>query len=146
MPTRRARSLLLPLCAVAAGLLAMAAAGSQEAPKSKPELVLTANPAVAFTPARVKFTAALLEGRDDYEEFYCASIEWDWDDGTVSQWTRDCQPYKAVRSKIQRQFSAVHTYDVPDNYQPTFRLKKREKVVAQMRTSIEVRAGGPNED
>lgn len=134
----------LPLCAVAA-LLSLGAYGSQDVPRSKPQLVLTANPLLAFAPARVKFTAALLDGPDDYEEFYCASIEWDWDDGTVSQWTRDCQPYKAGRSKIQRQFNAVHTYDLPDNYEPTFRLKKREKVVAQMRTTIEVRPGAPNQ-
>lgn len=152
--TARARISLLPLCLLAA-MLSLGArddgepradrgrGGSRllQAPRTRPELVLTANPLVAFAPARVKFTAGLLDGRDDYEEFYCASIEWDWNDGTVSQWTRDCQPYKAGRSKIQRQFRAAHTFDIPDNYEVTFRLKKRGKVVAQVRTTIEVTSG-----
>ena len=49
-------------------------------------------PLVAFAPARIKFAAAIREATDDYEEFYCASVQWDWDDGTMSQWTRDCEP------------------------------------------------------
>jgi hypothetical protein len=142
--TFRTRTCLLPICTLAA-VLSLGAEGRQAAPRTRPELVLTANPLVAFAPARVKFTVGLLAGRDDYEEFYCASIEWDWDDGTVSQWTRDCQPYKAGRSKIQRRFAAVHTFDAPDNYEVTFRLKKRGKVVAQTRTNVEVRSGSPEE-
>jgi hypothetical protein len=115
----------------------------QQTRQARPDLVLTANPLIAFAPARIKFTAGLLNGRDDYEDFYCASIEWDWNDGTVSQWTRDCQPYRAGRSRIQRQFSAAHTFDLPDDYEVTFRLKKRGKVVAQVRTTIQVTSGGP---
>jgi len=143
MSTARARNLFVPLC-TAAALLSLGAHERQDAPRSRPEVVLTALPLVAFAPARIKFTASLLDGADDYEEFYCASVEWDWNDGTVSQWTRDCEPYRPGRSKILRHFSAVHTYDIPDAYEPTFRLKKRDKVVAQVKAQIEVQPGGPH--
>jgi hypothetical protein len=125
-----------------AASLSLRAGDRQEATR-KPEVFLIAIPSVAFAPARIKFTVDLRDGADDYEEFYCASVEWDWDDGTVSQWTRDCEPYRAGRSRIQRTFSAVHTYDLADEYQPKFRLKKRGRIVAQVGADIEVHSGRP---
>jgi hypothetical protein len=141
----RARTVLRTSCAIAAWL-SIGAVERQAEPNTKPEVVLTALPSIAFAPARIKFTVTLKDGDDDYEEFYCASVEWDWDDGTVSQWKRDCDPYKAGRSRIQRHFSAVHTYDVPDDYRPTFRLKKREKVVAQVSADVGVQPGRPDQN
>jgi len=142
MADLRVRTSLLALSVVAASLSA-GADGRQEVPQRRPDVFLTAIPSVAFAPARIRFTVDLRDGADDYEEFYCASVEWEWDDGTVSQWTRDCEPYKAGRSRIQRTFSAVHTYDLADEYQPRFRLKKRGRVVAQVAADVEVRAEAP---
>jgi len=129
--------------AIAAGLCvaALGTAGSQERSAGKPQVVLTATAIVAFTPAKISFTADLRGGADDYEDFYCASAEWDWDDGTRSEASADCDPYQAGKSEIRRHFTTQHTYDVADNYQPTFRLKKRSKVVAQVKTEVEVRPG-----
>ena len=139
------RRLVLPL-SVLAVLLSLGAGRGQDAEHRKPSLTLTALPSIAFAPARVKFSVELHEGDDDYEDFYCASVEWDWDDGTTSQWTRDCDPYRAGRSRIMRHFTAVHTYAFPDSYRPTFRLKKRDKVVGQVRTEVDVRSGGTGQD
>jgi hypothetical protein len=137
-----ARALLLAVCGLSA-LLSLGARPPQDPAERRPELALTALPPMAFAPARIKFSVQLQGGADDYEEFYCASIEWDWDDETISRWARDCEPYKKGKSRIQRSFTAVHTYDLPDAYEPTFRLKKRGKVVAQVKASVEVVSGVP---
>lgn len=142
MDTGRTRALLLGAGLVGA-LLCLGASPAQDQANRRPEVVLTALPSVAFVPARFKFSVQLQGGADDFEEFYCASIEWEWDDGTVSRWARDCEPYRGGRSRIQRNFTAVHTYDLPDSYTPTFRLKKRGKVVAQVKVDIEAVSGSP---
>lgn len=107
----------------------------------KPQVVLTAAPTVAFTPAKVRFVVDLRGGADDYEEFYCAAVVWDWDDGTTSEAAADCDPYQAGTSTIRRHFTAEHTYDLAGNYRPTFSLKKRNKVVGHAKANIEVRSG-----
>jgi hypothetical protein len=136
------RAVLLALIAAAA-CLCLGAAQEKEADHKKPELVLRVAPVIAFVPARIKFSVDIVDGADDYVEFYCASIQWDWDDGTTSEWSRDCEPYRPGKTQFQRHFSAVHNYDIAENYHPTFRLKKREKVVAQVSADIELRPGAP---
>jgi hypothetical protein len=110
-------------------------------PAAKPQVLLTARPLMAFTPAKIAFIADLRGGADDYEDFYCASIEWDWDDGTKSESAADCEPYQAGKSQIRRHFTAEHTYDMADSYKPTFKLKKRNKIVGLAKVEIEVRPG-----
>lgn len=136
------RSALVAL-GVAAAFVCLGAGQEKEADRKKPELVLKVAPVIAFVPARIKFAVDIRDGADDYEEFYCASVQWDWDDGTTSEWSRDCDPYRPGKSQFQRHFSAVHIYDMAENYHPTFRLKKREKVVAQASADIELRPGAP---
>lgn len=121
----------------------LSAGGAQDPADRKPQIVLTARPVLAFTPARIKFSADLRGGADDYEDFYCAEVEWDWDDGTSSQHAGDCDPYRPGKSEIKRHFTAEHTYDVANAYRPAFRLKKRNKVVGQARADVEVRPGRP---
>lgn len=120
---------------------ALALSAEQDPAGKKPEVILTANPVLGFTPAKIRFSAALRGGDDDYEEFYCASVEWDWDDGTTSESTADCDPYQPGKSRIRRNYTAQHTYDVADNYHPAFRLKKRNKVVGQAKADVEIRPG-----
>src|SRR4029453_5945183 len=62
--------------------------------KSKPSIVVKGTPLVGFSPARMVLTADLKGGADDYEEFYCPTIEWDWGDDTKSEMKTDCEPYK----------------------------------------------------
>ena len=129
---------------ILAGLSCLGALGlsADQAPAGrKPEVTLTATPIMAFIPAKISFSAAIRGGDDDYEEFYCASVEWDWDDGTTSEAASDCEPYQPGKSRIRRNYTAHHNYDVADTYHPAFRLKKKNKVVSQARADIEVRPG-----
>ena len=64
--------------AMSASPLASDAADKNEKPKIK----IKATPIVSFAPSRVVVTAEVNGGADDYEEFYCATVEWDWGDGT----------------------------------------------------------------
>src|SRR5690242_5108290 len=47
----------------------------------RPSLALKATPQVAFAPAKVVVRAEVKGGPDDFEDFYCAAVEWVWDDG-----------------------------------------------------------------
>ena len=116
-------------------------AQGQEAEASKPSLSLRATPTSGFTPLRVRVVATLQGGSDDYEEFYCASVEWDWDDGTVSERSIDCDPYEAGTSQIQRRFTAEHTFRLRGRHSVIIRLKQRDDVVASTRVNVEVRLG-----
>src|SRR5262245_22206983 len=68
----------------------------------KPSISLKANPPVGFSPLRVHVVAEFRGGDDDYADYYCPSIEWDWGDGTVSENSVDCDPYEAGKSEIRR--------------------------------------------
>ena len=58
-------------------MLALALSGSDDKPK-RPKLSVKVNPAMAMSPARVVASADLSGGADDFEEFYCTGVEWDW--------------------------------------------------------------------
>ena len=107
----------------------------------KPELVMKANPIMSFPPAKVRFTVDLKGGSDDYEDFYCPTVEWVWDDDTRSESTPDCDPYQAGRSEIKRHYTMEHVYRIPDTYRPEFRLKRKDKVLASVTVQIEVQSG-----
>ena len=85
--------------------------------------------------------AQLRGGSDDYEEFYCAAIEWDWDDDTRSSTTPDCDPYEPGQSKIRRRFSIRHEFEYPGRYTIRVFLRKSGEVVATARTVLELRGG-----
>src|SRR5690349_22890008 len=57
----------------------------QDEKGKKPQLSLRASPPISFSPANIHLVAELKGGADDYEEFYCPAIEWDWGDGTRSE-------------------------------------------------------------
>jgi hypothetical protein len=131
--------------AAAAALALFAALGTglaaaQDTPK-RPKISLRATPPMAFTPATITLVAELRDGDDDFQEFYCASVEWDWADGTRSESSDDCDPYEAGKSEIRRRFTIQHKYNVEGNYDVQFRLKQRGKVVASARTRVTVRPG-----
>ncbi|HUF23269.1 MAG TPA: hypothetical protein VMN81_04000 [Vicinamibacterales bacterium] len=141
------RFLAKTAAAAAAALLAVLGTGlgtgleaAQDAPK-RPKLSLRATPPMAFTPATITLVAELRDGDDDYAEYYCASVEWDWADGTRSESSDDCDPYEAGKSEIRRRFTIQHKYNIEGNYDVQFRLKQRNKVVASARTRVTVRPG-----
>jgi hypothetical protein len=107
----------------------------------KPSLSLKATPAISFSPARVRASAEVRGGADDYQEFYCPTIEWEWGDGTASESTEDCDPYEAGKSTIKRRFSAEHLYMQAGNYKVLFRIKRKDKALAAATVSIQIRPG-----
>src|SRR5262249_17763685 len=106
----------------------------------RPKLTLKAQPVIAMSPARIVLTAELVGGPNDYEEFYCAGVEWDWGDGTQSESANDCAPYEAGKSEIKRRFTVEHVFRA-GMFRVTFKLKRREKAVAFATVNIQVRPG-----
>jgi len=106
----------------------------------RPKVSLKAQPVVSMSPARVVLTAELQGGANDYEDFYCPSVEWDWGDGTHSESTIDCAPYEAGKSEIKRRWTVEHVFRA-GVYKVMFRLKRRDRALATATVNIQVRQG-----
>jgi len=102
---------------------------------------LRATPPMGFSPLRVRTTVDIRDGSDDFADFYCPTIEWDWGDGTISENSGDCNPYEAGKSSIQRRFTAEHTYRMGGSYRVVFRMKQKSKLVGSATASVQVRSG-----
>ena len=109
----------------------------------RPKLTLHAVPPVGTTPARIVLTAEMVGGANDFEEYYCPTIEWDWGDDTRSESTIDCEPYQPGKSEIKRRFTVEHVFRRPGTFKVFFRLKRRDKSLAATSASVQVRPGGP---
>jgi hypothetical protein len=106
----------------------------------RPKLTLKAQPVIAMSPARIVLTAELQGGPNDFEEFYCPTVEWDWGDGTHSESTADCEPYEAGKSEIKRRFTVQHVFRA-GVYKVMLRLKRRDKALTAATVNIQVRPG-----
>lgn len=141
-PRRSSRGVPFVAAALAAlGAVALGPTLTAADVKDKPKLSLKASPAVAFSPVRVVVTAVVTGGPNDYEKFYCATVEWDWGDGTRSESSYDCDPYVPGKSEIRRRFSTEHRYRVSGDYRIQLRLKQKDEAVAVVNTVIRVRPG-----
>ena len=109
----------------------------------KPSVALKATPPLGFAPLKVRAVVDLKGGANDYADFYCANVEWDWADGTTSGSSEDCEPYEAGKSEIKRRFSVEHVFRRADNYRVAFRLKRRDKAVGFATVQVQVRPGLP---
>lgn len=136
-----------------AGALSLLAAGAlfaqngKDADAKRPRIVLRAQPSVAVAPARVVLTAELVGGADDFEEYYCPAIEWEWGDDTRSESSADCEPYEAGRSAIKRRHTIQHIFRREGPYKVYVHLKRRDKVLGSASTTVQVQPGatsGPN--
>lgn len=107
----------------------------------KPSLSLKATPSVSFAPARIVVVAEVKGGSEDFEEFYCPTVEWEWGDFTTSTAEADCEPYVAGKSAIKRRYTVEHRFKNPGGYRIILRLKKGTKVIATANTQVQVRAG-----
>lgn len=107
----------------------------------KPSLSLRLTPPAGASPVRVRVAVELRGGSNDYADFYCASVEWDWGDGTMSESSGDCEPYEAGKSTIRRSYANEHTYREAGSYRVIFKLKQKTRQVAAVNATLMVRAG-----
>jgi hypothetical protein len=138
-------------CALSAAVAGLSFAGvfSAEAVSSaqssgevkKPSLSLRVTPPVGFAPLKTRLVVDVRNGDDDYADFYCPTVEWDWGDGTVSANAEDCDPYEAGKSVIRRRFSNEHTFRQPGAFRVAFRLKQKDRVVGTSTVNVQVRTG-----
>lgn len=137
---RRAMFALLIVLAIAT--VTSGVSGAQRGSDDrKPSLSLKANPPVGFSPLRVRLVVDVRNGSDDYQEYYCPGVQWDWGDGTVSENSEDCDPYQAGKSQIRRRYSVEHVFRQAGTYQVFFRLKQRDRVISAISANVEVRPG-----
>lgn len=107
----------------------------------RPRLTLRAQPPVGVAPARIVFTAELVGGANDFEEYYCPTVTWEWGDDTRSESTLDCEPYEADKSEIRRRFTVEHTFRRSGAHKVLFRLKRRDKLVATAAATVQIQPG-----
>ena len=131
----RMKILALPL------MLALTLSGGDDKQK-RPKLSVKANPYMAVSPARVVASADLNGGPDDFEEFYCLAVEWDWGDDTRSNNSADCDPYEAGKSQIKRRFTVQHLYRREGAYKIYFVMKRKDRTLASASTSVQIQPGG----
>ncbi|MSO56174.1 MAG: PKD domain-containing protein [Acidobacteria bacterium] len=131
---------VLVLCAV----VSSPAQTSESKPKSQPKrpsVNVKATPGTGIVPVRITAVAELKGGDDDFEEYYCPTIEWNWGDGTVSESTSDCDPYQAGKSQVRRRHTVSHGYERAGTYRISFRLKNKEKLVGSATTVVRLLGG-----
>lgn len=135
---------------ILAGLvLALAGAVTSAQPQDKskddearrPKIRVRVQPQVAIAPARVTLTAELQGGADDFEEYYCAGVEWEWGDDTSSESTIDCEPYEAGKSQIKRRYTVQHQFRRPGTYKLYFHLKNKDRILGSGTTTLQVQPG-----
>jgi hypothetical protein len=110
-------------------------------PDRRPRVTVRAQPSVGIAPARIVFTAELVGGANDFEEFYCPTVIWEWGDDTQSESTLDCEPYEAGKSEIRRRFTVEHQFRRSGGYKVFFRLKKRDRPVGAASVIVQVQPG-----
>lgn len=136
------RSYLTLTVLLTAMLFAGTASSAQSSGEAKkPSLSLRVTPPLGFSPLRVRLVVDVRGGDDDYKDFYCPGIEWDWGDGTVSESSADCDPYQPGKSVIARRFSTERVFRQAGTFRVAFRLKQRDRVVGSSSVSVQVRAG-----
>ena len=120
-------------------------AGGQRSDKPEdakaPRLALRAQPSAGVAPTRVVLTAELVGGPNDFEDYYCAGVRWDWGDDTSSESSADCPPYEAGKSELIRRHTVEHVFKRSGTYRVYVHLRKRNKDVVSTSTIIRVQPG-----
>jgi len=134
------RAALAAVIVVALGTPAPAGDAKPEVKQKKPRLDLRATPRMAFSPVNVFFIAEL-QGGDDVEEYYCAELEWDWDDGGKSVQEGDCPPFTPGTTKIDRRFTAEHEYRRAGVFNIKVTMRRANRAFAASNVRVTVRPG-----
>jgi hypothetical protein len=132
----------LALVLTATVVSAAQAVDTEKRESKRPSLSMKATPATGMVPVRVSATAEFKGGDDDYRDYYCPAVEWNWGDGTISETAVDCQPYEAGVSQFRRRYTAQHTYKRAGAYRISFRLKMKERVLISQTTIVRLLGGG----
>ena len=90
-------------------------------------------------------TAELIGGANDFQEYYCPTVVWDWADGTESESTFDCEPYEEGKSEIRRRFTVQHTFRA-GAHKVWVRLKRSEKLLASASVNVHIQPGAYNSE
>lgn len=142
---RRSQAAVLWLALLTAVTVVTAQKNDKDSPKpaeaKRPKLVLRAQPPVGVAPVRVVLTGELQGGADDFEEYYCPTVEWDWGDLTTSESTLDCEPYESGKSQIKRRFTVEHTFKLEGMYKVYVHLKRKDKFLVSASATIQVQPG-----
>ena len=93
----------------------------------RPKISVRAQPPVGVAPFRVVLTGELQGGADDFEEYYCPTVEWAWGDDTTSESTLDCEPYEAGKSQIKRRFTVEHHVSTRRRFQGLLSLEAKRQ-------------------
>lgn len=149
MRTVSRNALGLGLSLVLAGTLAVSAQkNDKDAAKNgkndrndKPKLTLVARPSIAIAPARVVLTAELTGGADDYQDFYCPSVTWEWGDLSSSEQGADCAPYEAGKTMIKRRFTVEHNFQHQGAYKVYFKMMHGSKEIASTSVTVRLQPG-----
>ena len=133
---------ILLLAATVVPLAQQSADDRENKEPKRPSLSVRAIPATGMVPVRVSAMAEFKGGDDDYREYYCPAVEWNWGDGTISENAVDCQPYEAGVSQFRRRYTASHTYKRGGAYRISFRLKVKDRVLISQTTMVRLLGGG----
>jgi hypothetical protein len=128
------------LCTAALSSSAQSEGKDKKEPK-RPSLSLRATPTTGVVPVRVSATAEFKGGDDDFQDYYCPTVEWTWGDGTVSEASADCDPYEAGVSQIRRRYTGSHNYKRSGAYRIMFRLKIKDRIITAQTTTIRLLGG-----
>ncbi len=119
--------------------LALAVPATARDDGRRPFLDLRAAPRISFSPSVVLMTAEL-KGGDDLDEYYCPTVEWEWDDGSRSTREGDCPPFEQTH-QIERRFTAEHAYPLAGEYNVKVTLSRAGRVFASRALRVSVKPG-----
>jgi hypothetical protein len=108
----------------------------------RPKISLHARPEFGIAPTRIVLTAELEGGSDDFEDYYCPTVVWEWGDGSATEASNDCAPYEAGQTKIKRRYTVEHTYKRPGRIRVYFSLRRHNKELTAAGVNITVQPGG----
>jgi hypothetical protein len=134
------------LVVAVAGLSIGAQRDNKNDANTRPKFSLRAQPNVGIAPARIVLTAELTGGADDFQEYYCPTVLWEWADGTESESTIDCEPYEAGKSEIRRRFTQEHVFRNAGSHRVWVRLKRNDKLLASANVNITIQPGRITDD
>ena len=100
---------------------------------------LKAMPRVSPAPARILFTIELEGGAD--ADVYCATLEFDWGDGTKTSQAGECPAFVPGETPVERFYEVEHTYNRKGRPVVKLSLLKDGKPLA--RASVNIVVGSP---